>query len=403
MVSTTSEPHAPHSGALRAILDTHRVIVCVGSGGVGKTTTSAALASEAARAGKTVLCLTIDPAKRLANSLGLSEMTTEEQEVPRELFEANGLRCDGRLFAMMLDTKRTFDELIARNAPTPEARDRILENRIYQYVSSSLAGTREYMAMEKLHAAREDKRWDLIVLDTPPTSNALDFLDAPERIAGVIDSTAIGWLLRAIEGGGKFSFDLLQRGATAVLRGFSKVTGATFLEQVAEFVSSLNELFGGFRERAMRVAEDMRASDVAFVIVTSPARTSMREAVFFGERLRASGLRAKALVVNGVHGEVPDPGLSAEALRGGLASALDPALATPDFAARVQRVFDEAQFRGRADAHAMAEVLGPLLPTMPFTVVPSFDEDVHDLRALARVSDALMGRAQKETTHGQPS
>ena len=180
---------------LAEVLQGHRVVVCVGSGGVGKTTTAAALALRAAVDGRRVLCLTIDPARRLATSLGLDEMTTEERVVPMALFEAQGLKPKGELSAMMLDTKRTFDELVERYASSPEARDRILNNEIYRYVSSSLAGTQEYMAMEKLHAVRQNDRWDLIVLDTPPTTNALDFLDAPERLVAMIDSPAMRWFV----------------------------------------------------------------------------------------------------------------------------------------------------------------------------------------------------------------
>lgn len=383
---------------LAALLADHSVVICVGSGGVGKTTTSAALAAYAARQGKTVLCLTIDPAKRLANSLGLSEMKTEEQEVPQDLFALHGLELRGRLFAMMLDTKRTFDELVRRHAPTPEARDRIFQNRIYQFVSSSLAGTREYMAMEKLHGARAEGRWDLIVLDTPPTSNALDFLEAPERIASLIDSPALEWFVRAMEGGGRFSFDLLQRGAAVVLKGFSKLTGAAFLEQIAEFVSSLNALFGGFRDRARRVAEDMRAPDVAFVIVTSPSRTAMREAVFFHEKLTASGITPKALIVNNVHQRLPDPALDAHALAGALAHHLGPAHATEALAQKLQDVLREHLARADADQAAMDDVLGQAALGLPMALVPSFDDDVHDLGALAKVADALLAGAPSNSS-----
>src|SRR5688572_7500140 len=201
---------------LREVVAEHRVVVCVGSGGVGKTTTSAALALFAAMNGKRVLCLTIDPAKRLANSMGLSAMTTEEQLVSPALFEAAGLSSRGSLSAMMLDTKRTFDDLVTRYASSPERARRIFENRLYQYISTSLAGTQEYMAMEKLHDVRKSSKYDLIVLDTPPTGNALDFLDAPERLVGAIDSPAMRWFIEAFSGAGKFGLGLLGRGAGMV-------------------------------------------------------------------------------------------------------------------------------------------------------------------------------------------
>jgi len=165
---------------LRDVLASHRVVVCVGSGGVGKTTTAASLALHAAMDGRRVLCMTIDPAKRLANSLGLSQMTSEEQEVPASVFAEHGLVLGGSLSAMMLDTKRTFDELVRRTASSPERAERIIGNKLYKYISTSLAGTQEYMAMEKLHAVKSDPRYDLVVLDTPPTSNAC----TNQRIAG---------------------------------------------------------------------------------------------------------------------------------------------------------------------------------------------------------------------------
>jgi anion-transporting ArsA/GET3 family ATPase len=184
---------------LREIVDRHRVLVCLGSGGVGKTTTSAAIALRAALQGRRTLCLTIDPAKRLANSLGLSELRGEEQLIDPGSLESQGLRMRGSLSAMMLDMKHTFDELVARYAASPAQRQRILSNRIYQYVSTSLAGTQEYMAMEKLHAMRGDPRFDFIVLDTPPTTNALDFLEAPQKLVGAIDSPVMRWFVQSLQ------------------------------------------------------------------------------------------------------------------------------------------------------------------------------------------------------------
>ena len=179
--------------SLAPLIDSHKVALAVGCGGVGKTTVSAAMALSAARAGKRVLCLTIDPARRLANALGLDELTGEAHEVSAERLASVGVSGSGSLTVMMLDTKQTFDELVTRHASSPAARDRILNNRLYQYVSTSLAGTQEYMAMEKLVAVNSDPSFDLIVLDTPPTSNALDFLDAPERLVEAIDSAAMRW------------------------------------------------------------------------------------------------------------------------------------------------------------------------------------------------------------------
>src|SRR6185295_19020696 len=193
--------------SLRTLLETRRVILCVGCGGVGKTTTAAALGLAAAMSGKRTLCLTIDPARRLAESMGLWRMTTEEQGVDPERLREAGVKITGSLTVMMLDTKSTFDDLIARYASSPLVRDRILENKLYRYISTSLAGTQEYMAMEKLYAIKQDPRWDLIVVDTPPTSNALDFLDAPDRMIDALDSAVLRWLVSALHSSGKLSFN----------------------------------------------------------------------------------------------------------------------------------------------------------------------------------------------------
>src|SRR4051812_15579196 len=266
--------------SLGPLIDSRRVILCVGCGGVGKTTTAAALGLGAAMAGKRTLCLTIDPARRLAESLGLSEMKTEAQRIDPARFAEAGLRVSGSLTVMMLDTKRTFDELVAKHASSPEARDRILGNKLYQQVSTSLAGTQEYMAMEKLYALSADPSWDLIILDTPPTTNALDFLDAPERMVGALDSAVLQWFVSAFQRSGKFSLNLLTRGAAAVLKAMSKLTGYGFLEALAEFVSLINELFGGFKKRAAEVSRALRGPEVAYVLITSPDPMSIREITY---------------------------------------------------------------------------------------------------------------------------
>ncbi|MEM9071077.1 MAG: ArsA-related P-loop ATPase [Myxococcota bacterium] len=373
---------------LSDLLATRKVVVTVGSGGVGKTTTAAALAVHAAMEGRRVLCLTIDPARRLANSLGLEEMTRDEQEVPAVLFERHGLAHKGELFAMMLDTKRTFDDLVGRYASSPEIRDRILNNKIYQYVATSLAGTQEYMAMEKLHAVRQDEDWDLIVLDTPPTSNALDFLDAPERMVEAIDSPAMRWFIQAFEGAGKFSFGLVGKGAAFLLRGLSRFTGTGFLEQVAEFVSGLNDLFGGFRERAADVSGALRSSDVAFVVVTSPAPMAIREAIYFSDRLRESGMRRDGFVVNGVHELLAEPSASDEVLTEAFAASA-PSLDAARTLTKTRRALDDERLRGVADRIESDRLRNRVGRDVRFVEVPALEEDVHDIGALAEIAHHL--------------
>ena len=379
--------------SLNELLDSHRVVVCVGSGGVGKTTTAASLGLAAACRAKRVLVLTIDPAKRLANSLGLNEMTTEEQQIETRLFESAGIECKGTLSAMMLDTKRTFDELVSKFASSEERKQRILNNKLYQYMSTSLAGTQEYMAMEKLYAVKNDMRYDLIVLDTPPTSNALDFLDAPERLVGLVDSPATRWFIEAFEGAGKFSFNLLQKGAQFLLKGLANFTGAAFLEEVATFIVDLNDLFGGFRERAKKVADALRSPEVAFVLVTSPSPLAVEESLYFSDKLAGANMRRSAFVINQVHALHAEPSRPDNVLADELAKVMGP-LGTGDLLRRMQEALDNERERAISD-RVEVERLRTRGGTQPLYIeVPAFDTDVHDLRALSRVASYLTGASE---------
>ncbi len=376
---------------LTPLLERHRVVLCVGSGGVGKTTVTAALGLAAAERGKRVLCLTIDPAKRLANSLGLSRMTGDEQVVAPELFERVGLPVTGRLSVMMLDTKRTFDELVVRYASSPEARDRILNNRLYQYVSTSLAGTQEYMAMEKLLAVKRDGAYDLIVLDTPPTSNALDFLDAPERLINALDSAAVRWLMQAFEQSGRFSLNLVAKSVAVVLRGIGKLTGGGFLEQMAAFVTDLNDLFGGFRQRATEVAAAFRGSEFAYVLVTTPAPAAVREALFFADRLDEQGMHRDAFVVNRVH-KPPraHPGRD-EIQRAIERHRLDLGASGVE---RLEQALAEETELAETDAAELANLDRVLVPgrsgKKPIRIeIPALPSDVHDLGMLGGIAKLL--------------
>jgi anion-transporting ArsA/GET3 family ATPase len=373
---------------LAELLSSRRIVLCVGCGGVGKTTTAAALGIAGARAGKRTLCLTIDPARRLAESMGVGELTHEAQPIARDRLRAAGVPDQGSLTVMMLDTKSTFDDLVTRHA-SPEARERILRNKLYQHISTSLAGTQEYMAMEKLYAIKDDRRWDLIIVDTPPTANALDFLDAPERMISALDSAMLRWLMGALESSGKLSVNLIARGAAAALRGLSRLTGQGFLEALAELVVLLNEMFGGFRARANEVQKALRGPDVAYVLVTSPDPMSIREIIYFADRLREQRMPRDALVVNRVH--TSPPGRPAEGDVGHELARAGVALGS-DMTARVLSAYDDERRLAELDAdHLRALAALDLTGDRPTRVdVPSFAADVHDLRALARVADALV-------------
>jgi anion-transporting ArsA/GET3 family ATPase len=377
--------------SLAEVLAKHRVVVCVGSGGVGKTTTSAALALHAAIGGKRVLCLTIDPAKRLANSLGLQTMTTEEQLVAPELFAAAGLSARGSLSAMMLDTKRTFDEIVTRYASSPERARRIFDNKLYQYISTSLAGTQEYMAMEKLYSVRQSKDYDLIVLDTPPTTNALDFLNAPEKLVDVIDSPAIRWFMQAFGGAGKLGFSLFNRGAQMVLKGLSKFTGGEFLESVAQFIGDINDLFGGFSERAKQVSAGLRGPEVAFVLVTSPDPLAVKEAIFFAEKLSESGLHQQGTVINRVTQLLPEPPGTESEIAAALDAKLPAGVDRPALLAKLDQALDDDRLRAVTDRGEVERLKALTGNRGLYIEVPAFEQDVHDLAALSRVASFLVG------------
>jgi len=277
------------------------IIVCAGAGGVGKTTTAAAIALQAAVAGKKTAVLTIDPARRLASSLGLKELTNSPRKVNNRKFSAAGLEPKGELHAMMLDTKSTFDEVVTRYAPSPEQAARILANRFYKNISGTLSGTQEYMAMEKLYELYSDGGYDLIVIDTPPTRNALDFLDAPRRMTDFFESRVLRWFLMPYMKAGGGIMRVANVAAAAFLKIVKRIVGSEVLEDTAEFFSNLEGMYEGFKQRAREVAALLQSPSTSFVVVTSPAEESVAEATFFASRLNEAGLPFGALVVNRVH------------------------------------------------------------------------------------------------------
>jgi anion-transporting ArsA/GET3 family ATPase len=277
------------------------IIVCAGAGGVGKTTTAAAIALRAAMEGKKTAVLTIDPARRLASSLGLKELSSEPTKVSARKFTSANLEPKGSLYALMLDTKSTFDKVIMQYAPTREQADRIIANRFYRNISGTLSGTQEYMAMEKLYELHADGDYDLIVIDTPPTRNALDFLDAPRRMTDFFESRVLRWfLLPYMKAGGGF-MRVANVAASTFLRIVKRIVGAEVLEDTAEFFNNLEGMYEGFKERAREVSRLLKSPITSFVVVTSPAEESVAEATFFASRLEDAGLPFGALVVNRVH------------------------------------------------------------------------------------------------------
>jgi anion-transporting ArsA/GET3 family ATPase len=358
--------------------DTH-IIVCCGSGGVGKTTTSAALALRAAERGRRVVVLTIDPARRLAQSMGIEKLDNTPRPVP-----GAGHTNGGGLDAMMLDMKRTFDEVVESQA-SPEKAKQILENPFYIALSSSFAGTQEYMAMEKLgqlhRDAVRDQTYDLIVVDTPPSRSALDFLDAPERLSSFLDGRFIRLLLAPARGPAR----LMTAGFSMMTNALTKILGAQILRDMQTFVAAFDTLFGGFRARATKTFELLQADGTAFLVVAAPEPDALREAAYFVERLSADHMPLAGLVVNRAS-SIPEKTLSADEAMSAAARLRrdDPESLTAGLlrlhADRVRMVEREARLRERfAAAH----------PRVPTVVVPALPTDVHDLDGLRAIGGLL--------------
>jgi anion-transporting ArsA/GET3 family ATPase len=363
------------------------IIVCCGSGGVGKTTTSAALALRAAERGRHVVVLTIDPARRLAQALGIEELdNTPRPVVGIDGSGAGGGRAGGSLAAMMLDMKRTFDEVVESQA-NPEKARQILENPFYIALSSSFAGTQEYMAMEKLgqiHAdAKRDGTYDLIVVDTPPSRSALDFLDAPERLSSFLDGRFIRLLLTPARGPAR----MMTAGLGLITSALNRILGTQVLRDMQTFVAAFDTLFGGFRVRAQKTFQLLQADGTAFLVVAAPEPDALREAAYFVERLEEDDMPLAGLIVNRAS---PAPVGSVSADEAMAASERlrkqDPASLTAGLlrlhADQTRIVEREALLRERfAAAH----------PQVPTAVVPALAGDVHDLDGLRRVGDLMAG------------
>lgn len=280
-----------------SLLRGRSVVVCVGCGGVGKTTMSAALALAAANAGLRTLCLTIDPARRLASALGLQDFPAHEAEVPAAWLLEHGVELGQPLTVMMLDAKSTFDDLVRKHAGSEERARTILENKTYAYLSEHLAGTRSYMAMERVLSAQTSGKYDLIVLDTPPSSRALDFFDAPEKMIEALDSPATRALVRAMDGG-SLSLNFLALGVRQVIGAFDRIIGSHLLGDLAKLLASMNVLFGGFESRAREVGARLRSPEFGYVLVTSAARPAILDALELARAMAIRDLPIHLQVIN---------------------------------------------------------------------------------------------------------
>ena len=371
---------SPISEALR----TSDVVITVGSGGVGKTTVAASIALRSAMEGKGSLVCTIDPARRLANALGLQALGNAETQISPDTFSLAGLTVRAPMRAMMLDMKRTWDELIERHAPA-DKREKILQNRFYQSLSSALAGSQEYVAMEKLWELRTQRDYPVIVLDTPPTAHALDFLDAPNRILDFLDNDASKWLLTPALAAGKFGLKLFNLGGSYVAKTISRFTGTETLQQLADFMLNISGMNEGFKQRAHQTRALLEAKTTSFVLVTGPMPERLDEAVYFHTLLQQNKMRVAAIVVNRVHAPVP-PELWEQVAR-----------LPPDLQRKFQDTLKENDHLARQDARGI-EKLREACAGTPMVLVPRFELDVHDLHGLFATSEWLWGDRQLEVT-----
>jgi anion-transporting ArsA/GET3 family ATPase len=363
------------------LLATERIIVCCGSGGVGKTTTAAALALRAAEQGRAVVVLTIDPARRLAQSMGLTEL----DNTPREVIGVDR-SAGGRLDAMMHDMKRTFDEIVVAHT-TPDRAAQLLANPFYQSLSSSFSGTQEYMAMEKLGQLDAADDWDLIIVDTPPTRSALDFLDAPSRLGAFLDGRLLRLMLAPAKAGGRAYAKVLGVGFGVFTKVLTKVIGTQLLTDVSQFVTALETMFGGFRQRAEKTYRLLGAPGTSFVVVAAPEVAALREASYFVDRLDADGMPLAGLVINRMHqsdGRVLTTERSLAAAENLTEHGEHP------LAAAVLRVHAD-RLRLAERESRLRERFTSVHPDTPLVEVEALAEDVHDLAGLREIGAALAG------------
>jgi len=351
------------------LVERKEILICAGAGGVGKTTTAAAVALGMAQRGLKVAVLTIDPARRLADSLGLPELGNEEHQV-----EIEG---SGELWALMLDPKRTFDDLIERHAPDDRTRDAVLSNRIYQELSNAVAGSQEYMAMEKLYELHQEERYDLLVLDTPPSRNALDFLDAPERLSRFVDSRSLQLFLRP----GRLGLKVFGRGTGMLFSVLQKVTGVDLLQDLSEFFASFGDMAEGFRERAARTGELLADRRTTFLLVTSPRRHAIDEAIFFHRRLRERELPFGGVVVNRMSS------LAVESEEVDVAELVT--LLGAQLGRKVAGNLEDYEAIAARDRKNVARLARELGAGAAPILVPHLEDDVHDLRGLEQMDEYL--------------
>ena len=371
---------ARDASPLEAIVGSAAIVVCCGSGGVGKTSTAAALALRAAEQGRRTCVLTIDPAMRLAQALGLDLLSNQPRPVGGKGFAS---AVPGGLDAMMLDMRRTFDDVIERYARDDEQAERILANRFYQRLSSTLAGTQEYMAMEKLYELHEAGRYELLVVDTPPTRSALDFLDAPEHLNELLDARALRLLIAPAQRVGRGYLKGLSFATTTMTKLVRRLTGSELLAEVGEFFAAFEGMYDGFKERARRVYDLLKHPGTAFVVVATPDQAALREAAYFAGRLAEDGMPLGALVVNRIHQAAPVRKVATAAVERLREGGADGRLLA-DLIEQHQALEELASGERTRVAELAASVRG-----VEVVEVPLLADDVHDIPGLRRLGNHL--------------
>jgi len=386
------------------LVKNHRIVVCAGSGGVGKTTTAATIALWGALQGRRAIVMTIDPARRLADSLGVGPIGNTPVEVPAQVMGTLGRAVPGSLSAMMLDQKGSWDELVERHVPNPEARARILQNRFYQQLSQSFAGSQEYMAVEQLGELDASGRYDLIVVDTPPTQHALDFLEAPERLLAFLDKKIVKWFVRPSFSAGWSTLRTMNRTVGFLLHKIEDATGVSALADVTDFFSAMTGLFEDFEPRVQRVTQLLRDPRTAFVLVAGPDEQVLDQADYLAAQMAARGMPLKGVVMNRIHPHVAHDhgndtveaiarliaprlaalgvGEAAPRAPRGARRAKDAAPEAAALGERLARNFVAYQARARGDELRM-EMFRQALPRgVPLVQVPNLPSDIHDLGGL---------------------
>jgi anion-transporting ArsA/GET3 family ATPase len=371
-----------------SVIEGREIVICAGSGGVGKTTTSAAIALGMAARGKRVCVLTIDPAKRLADSLGLKELGNEASKVDPKLLREQGVDPEngGELWAMMLDAKETFDDLVARHAEDAEARDRVLNNRIYQQISGALAGSQEYMAMEKLFELHSEGRFDLLVLDTPPSRNALDFLDAPQRLTQFIEGKSLQIFIKPTG----FAARVASRGTGVALSVLKRIVGFDLLADLSEFFTAFSGMIDGFQDRAHRVSALLADERTSFLIICGPQGEPIDEAVFFHSKLVENEMNFGGVVVNRVRYRLGTHQVKAKDLERRIDSTLD----DDDLSQRLARNLAEYDVLAVRDQKNI-DKLTKALNGEPVIRIPYLDTDVHDIAGLCQINSYLFVDEEK--------